>query len=356
MRILLLPIAFAACSPPSAPGNTSSATQASAPVVTTVANARSTPDSAAPARPGELRTFGDWAVGCDNIALCTMASLGPETGGPAPLVMTLLRQPGPAGAIDLAFHVPGRATPVTPAAVAIDGRRIALPASNGPAARQVAAAMADGTTLTVFAPNSRADLSLRGASAALRWMDERQGRAGTVTALIAKGPKPASFVPRSPDTPTIRAVAPLGTPAAPTPAQLAAMRGEAACEDATIPGAWAIGGGATLVALPCSVGAYNTSAALFVLRNGRVERAQADVATGLDPDAQGPGPATAVNAVWRAGELVSHIKGRGVGDCGVRQTFVWDGARLRLSDQSEMSECRGNPDFITTWRTQVVRR
>ena len=359
MRILLLPAALVACSPPSAPSassNTTSVTPAAASVVTALPSERSAPDSAAPARPGELRTFGDWAVGCDNIALCTMASLNSENDGLVPLVMSVLRQPGPAGAIDLAFDVPGQGTPVTPTAVTIDGRRIALATLNGPAAARVVQAMANGATLEVLTPGERGRLSLRGASAALRWIDDRQGRVGTVTALVAKGSKPASTVPPPPDTPTIRALPPTGTPAALTPAQIAAMRRTAGCEDTTSgPEAWAIGGGATLVALPCAIGAYNTSAALFVLQGGRLERAEADVATGFDPDARGPGPATAVNAIWRAGELISSAKGRGVGDCGLRQTFVWDGTRLRLSDQSAMGECRGNPNFITTWRTQVVR-
>ena len=357
MRILLIPVLLAACSPPSAPTDTTSATQPPPAINTVRASAPSTSESAAPVRPGELRTFGDWAVGCDNIALCTMASLNSENDGLVPLVMSVLRQPGPAGAIDLAFDVPGQGTPVTPTAVTIDGRRIALATLNGPAAARVVQAMANGTTLEVLAPGKRARLSLRGASAALRWIDDRQGRAGTATALVAKGSKPASAVPPPLDTPTIRALPPIGTPAAPIPAQVATMRRTADCEETTAtPKAWAIGGGATLLALPCSVGTYNTSAALFVLQGGRIERAQADVATGFDPDAQGPGPATAVNAIWRAGELISSAKGRGVGDCGLRQTFVWDCTRLRLSDQSEMGECRGNPNFITTWRTQVVRR
>ena len=48
--------------------------------------------------------------------------------------------------------------------------------------------------------------------------------------------------------------------------------------------------------------------------------------------------------------------GRGVGDCGVHQDYVWDGTRFRLVQQEEMSECRGSLDYITTWRAQVVGR
>jgi len=53
--------------------------------------------------------------------------------------------------------------------------------------------------------------------------------------------------------------------------------------------------------------------------------------------------------------LTGYAKGRGLGDCGLVQSLVWDGTRLRLTEQSEMRECRGNPNYLTTWRTRVVR-
>jgi hypothetical protein len=53
--------------------------------------------------------------------------------------------------------------------------------------------------------------------------------------------------------------------------------------------------------------------------------------------------------------LTSYAKGRGLGDCGVSQRFAWDGTRLRLIEQAEMSECRGNPNFIRTWTARVER-
>ncbi|HTG39817.1 DUF1176 domain-containing protein [Sphingomonas sp.] len=53
--------------------------------------------------------------------------------------------------------------------------------------------------------------------------------------------------------------------------------------------------------------------------------------------------------------LASYAKGRGIGDCGVSQRFIWDGPRFRLIEQAEMSECRGSIDYITTWRAMPVR-
>lgn len=52
------------------------------------------------------------------------------------------------------------------------------------------------------------------------------------------------------------------------------------------------------------------------------------------------------------GVLSSYAKERGLDNCGVSQRVVSDGGSLRLIEQAEMSERRGNPDFI---RTRTVR-
>ena len=351
--------------PESAPSPTLNAAAASpqaAPTPTPVADAAPTP-----VKPGEQKTFGDWIVACDNTALCQMASLGPEDGAYPfpPVTMAVLRQPGPDGAIDLSFDVAGDEKPVRPVAVTIDSRRMPLPALNGSAAAATVAAMANGTTLAVLEAGDkrRATLSLKGASAAMRWIDAQQGRAGTVTALVAKGDRPAVTVPDRRAAPVIRAVVATGSTSKPTPKQLADMKRLAACGDDSFaakmpPEVHALGGGTTLVMLPCSSGAYNLSSALFVIRGDAVEVAKADVPTGFGPTPAAAEDATTsvVNGAWKNGELTSYAKGRGLGDCGVMQTLVWDGTRFRLSEQSEMGECRGNPHYITTWRAQVVRQ
>ena len=317
-------------------------------------------------RPGPTRTFGDWYVGCDNNAICTMASLGGESQVPFPAVtLAVTRGAGPGGGFQLAFDVPGDGAPVAPVAVKIDGRRLALPSLTGTGAAALVAQMANGRTLAVLeaGDRSRATLSLKGAAAALRWIDERQGRVDTVTAAVAKGDRPADAVPPPPRPPVIGALTATGTPARPTRLQFAAMRRRARCEDlpAGAPGypdSQALGGGATLVMVPCSTGAYNLSSALFVLEKGAWRPAEADAPTGFaaTPAGEGAPVPSVVNGRWQGGELTSYAKGRGLGDCGVVQVFVWDGTRLRLSEQSEMGECRGNPNYVATWRARVVRR
>ncbi|KQN20604.1 hypothetical protein ASE86_15235 [Sphingomonas sp. Leaf33] len=313
-------------------------------------------------KPGAMKTFGDWTVGCDNTNACMMLSLGTEDPGEAPPTTLLIERAG-GGASD--FCVTVQPDDDRPRGIAVDGRRLATGRMtyDGAAADAIGAAMATGRKLQILATSGTAQstLSLTGASAALRYIDAVQHRVGTVTAAVARGSAPAARVPAPPAPPVVIALRPSGTAARPSAAQVAAMRKAADCDpnglagDST-PEQHALGGGATLVLVPCSAGAYNLASAAFVLRGGKVAPARADVPTGYGEDASTAGPAVLVNAAFENGVLSSYSKGRGVGDCGISQNFVWDGARLRLVEQAQMIECRGNTGLATTWRADVRRR
>jgi hypothetical protein len=312
--------------------------------------------AAAAPQPGAFRSFKDWAVACDNAKRCALASLGPADGEFPAATVGAARDAGPAGGWSLEVNAQDDA--VRPAALAVDGRRfpVAPDGLAGAAAARLVAAMANGRSLAVIDRSGRtvATLSLAGAAAALRYVDAEQGRAGTVTAVVAAGPKPAAAVPAPPPLPAVTALpiaAAGGTPL--STSLLAAMRRRAGCDDdradATVE-RYALGGGRTLVLLPCSSGAYNYSAALFVVANGRAVPAIADAPSGFDQAAV----PQVVNAGVDGRLLTSFAKGRGLGDCGDRQSFAWDGTRLRLVEQATMGECRGNPDYLVTWRARVV--
>jgi hypothetical protein len=104
--------------------------------------------------------------------------------------------------------------------------------------------------------------------------------------------------------------------------------------------------------LSCGSGAYNASSIPFVSTGGAWVHAPFDRTPRWGEDA---GPPMLVNASWdeAARTLTSYAKGRGLGDCGVSQRFVWDGKRFRLVEQAEMGECRGSVDWITTFRADV---
>lgn len=310
---------------------------------------------------GAVKTFGDWTVGCDNGGACMMASLLPEGDVEGSLTMSVTRDPGLPGAVRIAIATRDQAEA---SAVTIDGKPIGGTAQDGKftgdAAAAIATAMANATTMQARDGKGAAigTISLKGASAALRYIDDKQGRAGTTSAVVAKGK--ATTTPPTPALPVIVALTPGGTVARPSAAQVTAMKQQADCDlpdgvDMT-PQTAAIGGGKTLVMLPCSTGAYNLSSALFVMDDAGVSPARTDAVSGFT-EGDTPGPvAFVVNGDFADGVLTSYAKGRGIGDCGVSQSFVWDGTMLRLSGQEIMDECRGNTDTIPVWRARVVRR
>ena len=357
--------------PESSPGTAPSTTPGGAPA----APAAPTPetDSHAKPTPGTLKTFADWTVGCDNTLRCTLASLLPEQGlGEDAITLNIMRAPGAVarggGTVSLALETRNDQATTTrpPASFAVDGEPVALRD-----AAALAAGIANAGSLKILDAKGAtlATLSLKGAAAALRYMDAQQGRAGSIDAIVAKGPAP-SRAP-TPLRPVIAAIpltaGPRLAPASLTPAQIATMRKRGACDlggasgggDPTpfAPEVHALGDGKSLVILPCSTGAYNLIGALFIVEGAVVTPARTDAPAGFAATGAESGTPvqSVINGAFENGVLTSYAKGRGLGDCGSHESFVWDGTRFRLSEQADMGECRGNIDYITTWRAKVVR-
>lgn len=361
---------LAACSSqPDAPVAQNAAAPASpSPAATPTSAPAPVADSGAAPAPGELETFRDWTVACDNVRRCAMASLGPDLVGDfPPYTMQVARAAGPAGGFEIAIDAL-QDDAAAPATIVIDGRRFALAPDGlaGKGAAAIVAAMVEGRTLDLLGAGGArlGQVSLAGASAALRYVDAGQGRAGGVTAAVAKGERAADAVPPAPAIPVVSAPALGGAAARPSAAQLAEMRRLGRCEERMADtGIWevktgALGGGATIVLLPCSAGAYNEIDALFVVRDGKVAPADVDSPSGFEEtgaDSQTP-VHSVINGEVALGLVSSFAKGRGLGDCGVAQRYAWDGRRLRLVEQNAMGECRGNPNYLRTWIARVERR
>jgi hypothetical protein len=364
---LPLVLSVAACSPPGAdiaPDPTPTPTPAPVePAAAPTPVATQTPavvaDTGAVPKQGVLKTFGDWAVGCDNGLRCTLASLLPEQGEADNVTLNIVRE----GDGETKAYIDSRDEAIRPASLWVDGRRIATTLTRE-SSLDIAEALPAGRRLELRNRKDQpvATISLKGVAAAMRYADAVQRRAGTPDALVAKGT--ATRVVEAPALPVIVAPAITGDAAKPTAAQLAAMRKQADCDlvdnqtGVFSPEAHAAGGGKTLVILPCSSGAYNVIGALFVIDGKTVAPAEVDAPSGFEEtgaDSQTP-VRSVVNGSFAEGVLTSYAKGRGIGDCGVQQSFVWDGTRLRLLEQSAMGECRGNPNYISTWRATVVRR
>lgn len=317
----------------------------------------------------ETRTFRDWFAVCDNGNDCM--AFGPAAEGGTGWVRVHLPA-GPDARPDvMAGFWPGSgAFGKTPIRVAIDGRSLAtapwqaedqdIVLSDPTAA---VGALVAGRAMTLSLGSETQAMNLNGASAALLWIDERQGRLDTVTALVRKGAGPASTVPAAPILPQIKAApavsqAGFGDRGQTLPATIEAMTEAKECladtgfspviqrevQSARLDAA------TELWAMPCFIGAYNLGTRWFLTGTD-----------GADPRVvsfQGTGEAetTLTNAEYSptTRTLSQFAKGRGLGDCGVATTWTWTGRAFVLTDESVMGECWGaNADrWPSTWRSR----
>jgi hypothetical protein len=322
------------------------------------------------AGPGSEHVFGNWAVACDNVKRCEATMLMPESwsGEQAP-GFDVAREAGPAGALTISISPVSKAGGVTD--ILIDRRLVGSGVLrdgtirlSDATAEGLGRAMAGGHVLTLRQRSGTiATFSLAGASAALRYIDAEQGRSGTLTALVARGPKPAASVAGAQPLPRIAAIRPgRGKPAVLSKAQTAALRERAGCgefdvSDTLAPAFYRLDAHSTLVAISCVSGAYQSSFALFVITDGRVAPAPFDYPPETDAEAKDAVPELA-EPEWdpAAAALASHAKGRGLGDCGTDQSWVWDGARFRMTEYKALETCRLSGSWLTRYRAQPVFR
>ncbi len=325
----------------------------------------SSPD--APTR-SESRAFRDWRAVCDNSNECV--AFGPASGGIG--WIRVGASPGPAGALSVNVGLwPGEA-PADAVTLDLDGRRYVARSEQGSDDFRVAAAdapsvisgLAAGRSMSVNAGGSSQAVSLTGATAALLWIDERQGRLDTVAALVRRGRRPATAVPAAPALPVVTpapsvAQTGYGDSGQTLPAALEALPAVKACREETSHSEWVqkevmsarLNATTELWAVPCFVGAYNMGQDWYLAdiggRNPRPLRL---------PSANGETGSGTINGGYAANSrtLTAFAKGRGIGDCGTAQTWTWTGRAFVLTAETEMQECWGVPADLwpTTWRTR----
>jgi hypothetical protein len=170
------------------------------------------------------KTVKDWTAVCDNVGTCTAFGFSPETDDTdAYLVVRRAAGGAAAPSVTVVFD-PGDKELAADWRLTLDGKPIAgvglahAAGSDGGARARISPAAAaaliealrGGQTLElVEAGKPLAGVSLAGSAAVLLWVDDQQGRVGTVTALTRKGPKPASAVPPPAAPPLIAAAAPV---------------------------------------------------------------------------------------------------------------------------------------------------
>jgi hypothetical protein len=317
---------------------------------------------AAQAAEGEFPTFKDWTAGCDNGRSCMgvgqynpanfdLASVVLERGPLAGDVPKIWFRSEGGPVVDL--QADGKRLGVKLSADADDYAITVDPAS----VPLVVEAMKSAKSLIPVRGDGKPSfpLSVSGASAAMRWIDEQQKRAGTVTALVATGPAPASAVPHPPPLPVVAQAVPSGALGKPlTNAEVARIQEEhAECTDEDLDGKVQYGRldsrtTLAIVTVVCGSGAYNFYGIPMLLRDDGT-RAVADVGKHDEGD-------VTMNLSWddKARLLTSYFKGRGIGDCGASTDWAWDGARFRVVQEKAMGECQGAIAWIPYYRARVV--
>lgn len=364
------------------------------------------PAAAAP-QPGPSASFKDWTIGCDTALTCTAvllpeASQGDEAERSRSLV-AITREAGSAGQLAFGFTLDGDSTgngirPGHTLQLRVDGKTVittrpeafGLVAGDDQALRgalhsdadimALVTAMAAGSAFSIGSDGAEiANMSLAGLSATLRFMDDRQHRAGTAAALVAKGSKPAAGVPAAPDLPTIRRAQP---PAAElTTAEvdkLAARVRKAVPEDggpnechgmnadqdpaSFQAGGFAISASLAVITLRCGTsGAYNHLMGFYGVDRVTGEPRPViieEVGGAHMIEDNGHGVTVVTNPGFdpKTLTLSSFAGGRGVGDCGSWAEFVWDGTHFATSLLRKMETCRGvyRDDWPFSYRARVL--
>ena len=290
------------------------------------------------------------------------------------LALTVTRGSGRNGALKLSlfgfttksdrFRLLVNGREVDSGALSPDATEVSI---EGADAMKVARAVATGTSFRMVDGTGAelGQLSLAGSSAALRHIDATQGRAGSSGAIVARGRKAATA--RTAKLPLITATRISQTNVLPDTGALVALSESSPCaeerfgstEDVAYSLGLRNGLAQSLVMLNCGAGAYNFSSAPYIgTRDGTGKWSFApakfdhETAWGV---MENDSINLMVNADWDPATqtISSYAKGRGLGDCGSTEQYVWDGNMFRLKAASRMEECRGSREFIPVWRADV---
>ena len=309
------------------------------------------------------KTVKDWTAVCSNIGDCTAFGFSGESADTNAFIK-IDRQAGPAGEPEIAVVFDsGDTQPAQTWTFSLDGKPIAgigpvkaagseegaRATLTGAAAQHLIDALRNGQNLQLNAGGkSIGEISLAGSAGILLWVDDQQGRVGTVTALSKKGPAPAASVHPRLAPPLIRPAPPASQAGLPKRAPKSLVKSVADCEldpsntepDDTIA---RLVPGVVLWGPECEMAAYNETSVFFIgdEHAGHLKRV-------VFPEAPGAGQASGdilMNVGFDApGQTLSSFsKGRGIADCGSTERWVWDGKGFQMAHEEIMTECRRVP-------------
>lgn len=297
----------------------------------------------------ESRTFSDWTVTCGNNGDCTaFGSVADDNGW---LRLFMPAGPGAEPVVHVGMWmsdgsvVPTLTIDGQPFASRIEDDLARIPADR---TRAVIDALAEGRAAELGTADGSLAVSVSGISAALLWIDERQGRLDTVTALIRKGDAPASTVPAAPALPEVAAapaVAQTGLTATQLPDAVEDLDPVRTCRTDTDFNPdfqydiqqYRLAADTVLWGVPCFMGAYNTGYLYVLTDNAGASPRIVSLPT------TGEAMETPINPEYDPAtrRLEAFGKGRGLGDCGTVHQWIWTGREFVLEHERVMDACMG---------------
>ncbi|WP_158298695.1 DUF1176 domain-containing protein [Sphingomonas psychrotolerans] len=305
-------------------------------------------------------TYGSWFVACDNTLTCITKGFPDRYQGSE---IRIERDAGPRGSLSASISATHKFALTD---IRIDGQ----PAGLAGPAWEITTSDDETTATTDNLEVIRAlvlklrsaskvtlaegdEVPLDGFAAAILRLDDRQHRGGGVTALLRTGEKPASQVPAPPALPRIPNRPVLASFAtgeeqrlirAVRANQKALFEKEGCGETPEMPEAHALDDSQALVLIPCIMGAYQGSSLAFIAprRGGAARRLIAPtpyLSNGSDRSDAAYFTEGAFDA--KTGTLSMAAKGRGLADCGVSASWIWDGRSFLLSEMTLQQSCGG---------------
>lgn len=316
------------------------------------------------------RDVKDWVVGCDNTHQCSaLATAGAFDALPWSLRITREAGPEAVPRVSLFSFSDVQGTPL------LDGKPLTSHLQKGEAdngedwyatgsdALALIDELRNGRQLTVATNDGNAIASLDGISAALLLIDSVQERVGTQTALLRRGQRPDSSVPPAPAAPPLPAFQPV-----PQLSEADAQRiGDAVIAATRKDWEWqsepedrnrieahsyALGPDAALVIVQTACAAYNCAFMLYQTSRSHPEQAQ-EAHIFRFPGELDDEPSGYVDYNPNTGDLSSFSKGRGLGDCGIAQSWQYDGNAFQPKRLARMDSCAGSESggWPVLWRS-----
>lgn len=310
--------------------------------------------------------FDDWTAACDNARHCEAIALPSEAGGQGGWTLHLSRGAQAMARPSVEAAPAYQEREYGAVRLKIDDRASAFRFDRngrlvGDLAAFLAAIAAAGQAEVVDAAGkSVGTIPLKGASAALRWIDDRQMRVGTVTALVARGARPASDVPPPPILRRIEqppfAKAPPRKLRSDDANAIQLLAGDLCDPDQAAPATYRLDARHTLGIVGCLMGAYQGASLVVVIdQAGKWSPAPIEQPGPLAQEAAPFDAYLLTEADYAPKErlLSMHAKGRGLADCGEAASWAWDGTLFRLASYSALAPCLGAPPgtWLSRWQT-----